>query len=427
MAANPTPQLQQPHAVSPAESIIAVCHRHQLSCGTPADLSAFLQALDTNKLLAMDFWSVVARAEAAPGSGTNSDHLLATIVSAVTGGTIADAIAAAPETASLIHKLTRVLAGEDVENPLANTPFPPSRQLDLSMLQSRGLKMATARKVVAISLRNSATLPFPASSAAPDVPSASPAPSTSAFASLARYADSQSRKFSAAKMLGAALVLVFAASSSWRLMHHHSVPPWKSLDASAHTTSKLPSASIDPTHTAPIASRQAPASTQSPLAATSVPAHPSISKPTTPQAAKPVPTASAPQQSASIAAIKPITTKLPDGNSLEANASSSVLQPPAATGPIAVPESQMQRLLASSRVPIYPESARASHLQGLVTIQAVVNKDGSVGHLRVLSGDPALQHAALDSVATWHYRPFLVNNQPVAVLTTVSVDFSETE
>jgi len=35
-----------------------------------------------------------------------------------------------------------------------------------------------------------------------------------------------------------------------------------------------------------------------------------------------------------------------------------------------------------------------------------------------------LQQAALDAVKTWRYRPYLINNEPVEVETTVNVTFS---
>ena len=71
-----------------------------------------------------------------------------------------------------------------------------------------------------------------------------------------------------------------------------------------------------------------------------------------------------------------------------------------------------------SRVPAYPEAARASHAEGQVVMQVVVNKDGTVGHIRVLEGDPALRPAASESVSKWRYRPYTVNGELVDVLTT---------
>ena len=88
-----------------------------------------------------------------------------------------------------------------------------------------------------------------------------------------------------------------------------------------------------------------------------------------------------------------------------------------------VPASAMQARLLSSRVPVYPDAARADHVEGRVVMQAVVTKDGAVGHLHVTSGDPILRAAALEAVSAWRYRPYLVNGEPVDVSTTISVDF----
>ena len=81
--------------------------------------------------------------------------------------------------------------------------------------------------------------------------------------------------------------------------------------------------------------------------------------------------------------------------------------------------------LLISRLPQYPDDARTSHAPGRVLMQAVINKDGTIGHLRVIEGDAALRNAALDAVSKWRYKPYTVNGQPVDVSTTVAVDFRQ--
>jgi TonB family protein len=92
-------------------------------------------------------------------------------------------------------------------------------------------------------------------------------------------------------------------------------------------------------------------------------------------------------------------------------------------GAVQVPADVMTSHLISSRVPVYPEEAKAHHAEGPVVMQAVITKSGAVGHLHVLSGDPALRAAAVAAVATWLYRPYTQNGVPVDVLTTISVEF----
>lgn len=54
--------------------------------------------------------------------------------------------------------------------------------------------------------------------------------------------------------------------------------------------------------------------------------------------------------------------------------------------------------------PIYPEAAKQALLQGSVVIDAAVASDGSLHHLRVVSGDPLLAQSAIDAVRGWRYR-----------------------
>jgi TonB family protein len=91
---------------------------------------------------------------------------------------------------------------------------------------------------------------------------------------------------------------------------------------------------------------------------------------------------------------------------------------------VPVPASAMVANLLISRPPVYPDAARASHAEGQVLMQVVVNKDGTVGHIHVLEGDPVLRSAAAEAVSKWRYRPYQVNGQPVEVSTTVAVNFT---
>jgi protein TonB len=54
----------------------------------------------------------------------------------------------------------------------------------------------------------------------------------------------------------------------------------------------------------------------------------------------------------------------------------------------------------------------------------VISKDGAIESLRVISGHPLLTQAALDAVKQWRYRPTTLNDEPVDVITTVTVTFT---
>jgi protein TonB len=55
---------------------------------------------------------------------------------------------------------------------------------------------------------------------------------------------------------------------------------------------------------------------------------------------------------------------------------------------------------------------------------ATISTTGEVENLHVVSGPAMLQQAALDAVKTWRYRPYLLNNEPVPVVTTINVIFN---
>jgi protein TonB len=74
--------------------------------------------------------------------------------------------------------------------------------------------------------------------------------------------------------------------------------------------------------------------------------------------------------------------------------------------------------------PVYPTIARQTRVQGVVVMEAVISKDGSVDRLRVISGHPFLSQAAIDAVKQWKYRPTMLNGEPVDVITTITVTFT---
>jgi periplasmic protein TonB len=93
-------------------------------------------------------------------------------------------------------------------------------------------------------------------------------------------------------------------------------------------------------------------------------------------------------------------------------------------GPTVISKGVAEGMLLQRIVPHYPPIARASRTQGTVVLQAVISKNGTIENLRVVSGSPMLQQAALDAVSQWRYRPYLLNGQPVDVETTINVVFN---
>jgi len=93
-------------------------------------------------------------------------------------------------------------------------------------------------------------------------------------------------------------------------------------------------------------------------------------------------------------------------------------------GPVRVPSTIVAGLLVHKVTPTYPPIAVEARQEGTVILQATISKSGTIENLRVVSGPPMLQQAALDAVQRWAYRPYLLNGEPVEVETTVNVVFT---
>jgi len=83
-----------------------------------------------------------------------------------------------------------------------------------------------------------------------------------------------------------------------------------------------------------------------------------------------------------------------------------------------------QKNLVSSVDPTYPPLAKAARIEGNVLLQVVISKEGAVTDIKVVSGHPLLNDAAMDAVRQWRYKPVLLNGQPISVITTVTLKFA---
>ena len=94
-----------------------------------------------------------------------------------------------------------------------------------------------------------------------------------------------------------------------------------------------------------------------------------------------------------------------------------------ATQRVNIPAGVAVGMLLEKTQPVYPPVAKAARVQGTVVLEATISKTGTIEDLRVVSGPPMLQGAAIDAVKTWRYKPYLLMDKPVEVLTTVNVIF----
>ena len=88
-----------------------------------------------------------------------------------------------------------------------------------------------------------------------------------------------------------------------------------------------------------------------------------------------------------------------------------------------VPAEVMEKLLVHKVEPTYPPEARKENLQGIIALDIVVGRDGSVVSMHALNGPEVLARAAMDALRWWKFEPYRVNGEPAVVETTVAVEF----
>jgi protein TonB len=81
-------------------------------------------------------------------------------------------------------------------------------------------------------------------------------------------------------------------------------------------------------------------------------------------------------------------------------------------------------LLIHRMEPAYPPLARAARVQGEVLLSAVIDTNGTIQNLQLVSGHPMLVPSAIAAVKQWRYKPYLLNGQPVEVETQITVIFA---
>jgi protein TonB len=164
-------------------------------------------------------------------------------------------------------------------------------------------------------------------------------------------------------------------------------------------------------------------STPAPLAAAANPASQPVAPAAASSARPAAPTSAAPVKN------KPTPTPAPgtpSGTASLVNTSAASVPVSAAPKPaelFEVPEDYADDQVIHRVHPVYPNSARARKLQGTVVLQAIIDKQGKVDSLQLVSGDPLLAQAAASAVKQWRYKPYSHNGDPAEFQTRVTVDF----
>lgn len=127
--------------------------------------------------------------------------------------------------------------------------------------------------------------------------------------------------------------------------------------------------------------------------------------------------------------LSPVSTTPPPARA--ANAAAAADAPiDSASGPpqrIRVGGNVQAANLVAKVTPAYPPLAKQARIQGVVRFNVIIDKEGVVQNLELVSGHPLLVPSATEAVRQWIYRPTLLNGQPVEVITQVDVNYTLTE
>ena len=94
------------------------------------------------------------------------------------------------------------------------------------------------------------------------------------------------------------------------------------------------------------------------------------------------------------------------------------------TGPIRVGGDVKAPNKLFSPNPQYTEIARKARIQGVVIVEAIIDKQGNVTEVKILKALPmGLDQAAANAVSKWRFEPATLNGKPVAVIYNLTVNF----
>jgi TonB family protein len=91
--------------------------------------------------------------------------------------------------------------------------------------------------------------------------------------------------------------------------------------------------------------------------------------------------------------------------------------------PVNLPESAVRDLLTQPVDPEYPAAAKASGQKGIVVLQVLIGRDGSVQDAKFLQGSLVFARAAIDAVKQWHFKPYSMNGRAVSVQSVITLNF----
>lgn len=96
---------------------------------------------------------------------------------------------------------------------------------------------------------------------------------------------------------------------------------------------------------------------------------------------------------------------------------------PAAPTPVRTSTGVQSPRLLSAASPSYPEAARSAHVQGDVSVDILVDENGKVAGMTILSGPTLLRQAALEALRQRKYLPAMLDGKPTSAHVVVAIHF----
>jgi protein TonB len=106
-------------------------------------------------------------------------------------------------------------------------------------------------------------------------------------------------------------------------------------------------------------------------------------------------------------------------------ATGGLKQPSAPETPLPTGGDVQSAKLISKIAPLYPTLAKSQHITGNVVIDALIDANGRVGAMKVISGPTLLHQSAMEALKQWKYQPAMLDGKPVPMYLTVTLQFRE--
>jgi protein TonB len=113
----------------------------------------------------------------------------------------------------------------------------------------------------------------------------------------------------------------------------------------------------------------------------------------------------------------------PNTGALNAGLVGDNKQPVAPAVPLPVGGDVVQAKLISSVPPAYPPLAKSQHISGNVLVDALIDANGRVTTMKIVSGPALLHQAAMDALKQWKYRPATLDGKPTPMHLAVTIQF----